>query len=132
MNLEQWRAERENGTRATLPSGLSVRLKRTSLPDLAEQGQIPQTLALVVEKFVGGKTPKLEDIKASSALIRLVCQACIVGPYGLDVDELDYQDRLAIFNWANEVNKPLTLFRGEQDGAVETPFVVGSVRPTAK
>lgn len=125
MNLEQWRKLRNQGEEAQLPSGLEVRLKRVSVLELAEQGQVPQTLAPQVEKFMAGERPTMADFNAQSEIITLVCQACITAPEGLRSEELDYRDRLAIFTWANEVNAPLKSFRSQQNGTVETPFAVG-------
>lgn len=127
MNLNEWRRLREEGEEAQLPSGLVVRLKRVGVLDLAEQGKVPQTLAPQVEKFLAGQRPTLNDFQAQAEIISLVCRAALLGPEGLDVRELDYQDRLAIFTWANEVNKPLESFRGKQNGVVETPFVSGQL-----
>lgn len=125
MNLQEWRKLQNAGEPAQLPSGLEVQIKRVGVLELAEQGKIPQTLSVQVERFMAGERPKLDDFKEQAAIINLVCRACLVGPEGLDVEELPYQDRLAIFQWANEVNKPLESFRQKQNGAVETPFSVG-------
>jgi len=52
MNLEEWRAARAEGEEAELPSGLTVKLRRVSALDLANQGKIPSTLQPQVDKFL--------------------------------------------------------------------------------
>lgn len=126
MNLAEWRALQSEGDDATLPSGLTVKLRRVGVMDLAERGQIPQTLAPQLEAYMsGGKKVTLAQFNEQAEVINLVCQACIVAPADLGVEELPFADRLAIFQWANEVNQPLTSFRAKQNGAVETAFTVG-------
>ena len=59
-------------------------------------------------------TVTVDQFVEFSALINLVCEACIVGPVGLEVTELPSQDRLAIFEWANEPAGSLQPFRREK------------------
>lgn len=114
MNLQEWRERRNKGEEANLPSGLTIHVKRVSVADLAERGEIPQTLQPQFEKFMGGdSTLTLDRFKEFSGLINLICEVCIVEPKELDVSELPYMDRMSIFAWANEVADTLTTFRQE-------------------
>ncbi len=115
MNLQEWREKRQRGEDATLPSGLVVRLRKVSLLDLAEQGRIPTTLAPKISEIASGKTPslRLDQIGEMAEAINIVAAACLVEPDDLDVAELPYDDRLAIFQWAGEVSTKLQFFRGE-------------------
>ena len=137
MELEEWRALRTQGEGATLPSGLEVRLKRVGAFDLAAEGKIPQELHPQLDRILQqGKTSThavtLEEFTEFAELINIVCAACIVAPEGLEATELPYEDRLAIFMWANEVSGKLKPFRSAEAEPVDTAFAVGDVRPAAK
>lgn len=135
MNLSEWRKLRTEGEAATLPSGLDVRLKRVGAMDLAEKGQIPQEMRPQLEKIIAGQQTRnvtIEEFESFSGVINIVCAACLVGPEGLEVSELSYDDRLAIFKWANEVSGKLDLFRQQNGKPVESAFAVGDVRPAAQ
>lgn len=135
MQLEEWRALRTQGEAATLPSELEVRLRRVSAMDLAEKGQVPQELRPQVERLIEGdktRSVTLEEFEGFAEVINLVCAACLVGPEGLDLSELSYVDRLAIFVWANDATKKLQMFRQPEIKPVESAFAVGDVRPAAK
>lgn len=114
MKLSEWRQRRSQGEAATLPSGLEIRVKRVSMPDLVEQGKIPRTLQPQIDAFMKGgmdATLTLEQFGEHIELINLICRTCIVEPAELDVKELPFEDRLALFNWANELSGELTFFR---------------------
>ena len=135
MNLEEWRKQRAVGTVMVLPSGLEVTLKKVAVLDLAERGNIPLQLRPKLEKMLTSGTARvvtLEDFQQHSEVVNLACAACLMAPEELDVMELPYGDRLAIFQWANEVTTALQPFRGEQDAAVAAAFNGGHVRSTAK
>lgn len=117
MNLQEWRSRRSEGEEAELPSGLTVRLRQVSVFDLAEQGEIPTTLqttwaALMTKAQSGGVDMK--DFLQFGPVMGLVVNACLVGPEGLRGEELPYTDRLAIFQWANELGRDLSFFREEE------------------
>ena len=131
MNLAEWRA-RQAGEEWTLPSGLDVKLKKVALVDLAQGGKIPQTLRAPVDEMMklrGNERVGLEEIAGFAAVVDLVATACLAGPEGLTVEELPWADKLAIFTWANAQADKLVPFRREQDGAVESAFAVGELRP---
>lgn len=133
MNLPEWREQKKMGEAATLPSGLEIRIKRVAMLDLAEQGKIPVTLQPKLnELMAGGKvTVTLEQFAEFAGIINLVCRACIVEPVELDVTELDYNDRLSIFQWANEVTAGLKTFRGEQAGSLGARRTFEEIRAEA-
>ena len=133
MNLAEWRA-RQAGEEWTLPSGLDVKLKKVALVDLAQGGKIPQTLRAPVDEMMklrGNERVGLEEIAGFAAVVDLVATACLAGPDGLDIKELPWADKLAIFTWANAQADKLVPFRREQDGAVESAFSVGELRPAS-
>lgn len=117
MNLEEWRKRQQQGEGAELPSGLIVQLKRVSMLDLAEKGKIPATLKPKIDALMKtgeNITITVDQFVEFVELINLVCEACIVGPTGLQVTELPSQDRMAIFEWANEMAGGLQPFRREE------------------
>ena len=121
MNLQEWRARQQQGEDAELPSGLVVQLKRVSMLDLAEKGKIPATLKPKIDELMkSGQTVTVtvDQFVEFVELINLVCEACIVGPAGLQVTELPSQDRMAIFEWANEMTGSLQPFRREEAESV--------------
>lgn len=122
MNLQEWRQRKSQGEEAQLPSGLEVRVKRVSLPDLAAQGKIPQTLQPKIDEIVGltksGQNPSIAQLGEMTAVLDAVCRACIVAPAELDVAELDFVDKMAVFDWANEAAVKLKTFRPEQSESV--------------
>ena len=124
MNLDEWRSKRQQGEGATLPSGLTVQLRQVSMLDLAARGQIPQTLKPQIDALMqsGGKLDKmsLDAVNKFVGVVDLIVGACLAGPDGLTVDELTYQDKIAIFNWANEVSGKLQPFRPEQAESLGT------------
>lgn len=117
MNLQEWRESRRLGEEAQLPSGLQIRVKKVSLPDLAAQGKIPQTLQPQIDEIVNltkkGQAPSINQLGEMTAVLDVVCRVCIVEPSDLDVAELDFTDKMAIFEWANEVATGLKTFRGK-------------------
>ncbi len=122
MNLQEWRAKQQQGEAAQLPSGLEIQVRRVGMLDLAEQGKIPSALAPKINELMkhGLSTVSIEQVTEFSELINMVCRACVVGPDGLDVGELSYEDRLAIFNWASAMSAKLQPFRGANTKPVGT------------
>jgi len=133
MNLEEWRAARAEGEEAELPSGLTVKLRKVSVMDLAKQGKIPTTLQPQFDKFAKQQQAKmtLADLKEFAPMVELVCRACIVEPEGLDVAELPFTDQIAVFGWANEGANQLQIFRKLKAKPVEPAHNGGGVRAEA-
>lgn len=121
MDLQEWRAKRAQGEQALLPSGLTVTLRKVSMLDLAEQGQIPETLKPMIGELtkVAERGMTADDLTKLGALINVVVAAALVGPAELAPEELPFEDRQAIFAWANEASEKLKLFRPEAGEFVE-------------
>ncbi len=142
MNVAQWRASQR--AELTLPSGLTVRLKKKTLITLAAEGQIPDTLSNLVDDMQARKTTKVElsEFPQFAPLVDIVVRVCLVEPKlvlseaeeddeHITLESLDFEDRMEIFNWANRGAKKLAPFRPEQAPAVE-PLQPGEpVRPTS-
>ena len=134
MKLDEWRALREGGEEATLPSGLEVRLRRVSVLDLAQSGKIPQTLRPKIEELIRDPNRKvsLDEFSEFAEVVNLVAAQCLAGPEGLDVDELPWADRQAIYLWANEATGRLETFRAQPGKPVGTTFDIGELRAKAE
>lgn len=137
MQLEEWRAGQLTGEDAVLPSGLEIMVKRVGVMDLAEKGDIPQSLQPQIEKLMATqngqvRTVKLEEFKEFAGVINLVVGACIVAPAELEVTELPMFDRLSVFTWANEPGEKLKPFRRQQKSPVEASFSSGELRRKTK
>ena len=132
MNLAEWRARQQEGEAFTLPSGLEVRLKKVALIDLAQAGQIPTTLRAPVAEMLKRKPDQavdLADVEKFGQVLNIVVAACIAEPADLKPEELPSFDKQTIFNWANQPAGKLEPFRRQQNGDVESPFVVGDLPP---
>lgn len=134
MKLEEWRKLQDQGEEATLPSGLEVRLRKVSVLDLAQRGGIPATLRPKVSEFISKPptSPTLDDFDDFSEVVDLVAQACVVEPADLEVSELPWGDRLAIYLWANEAAGRLEPFRAQNGESVGLAFTSGELRAEAK
>lgn len=135
MELSEWRALRQAGEEAQLPSGLVVRVKRVGLLDLAAQGQIPQTLQPQIDAIANlakkGQAPDVSELREMTGLLDVVCGVCIVWPVELEVAELDFTDKMAIFEWANEVAHGLKTFRSQPIQPVGIGYNGAALRATA-
>lgn len=110
----------------TLPSGNVIRLKRVSLVDLLVQGAIPDTLSARAVEMAHAQPRKLttEELSEYEGVVNLVVKAAAVEPRVADragddtlaLADLDFVDRVQIFNWANGGVHNLRPFRGDTGG----------------
>jgi len=123
-NATNWQRDFE----MTLPSGNVIRLKRVSLLDLIVAGSIPDTLsARAVEMVSQTQARKLDaaELRQYENVVNLVVKAAAVEPRVADrsgdetlaVTEIDFVDRVQIYNWANGAANSLRPFRDQPDGA---------------
>lgn len=129
MELRAWR-ERQV-TEMDLPSGLTVKLKPVSLVDLMINGEIPAPLLSQVQTLIDSKSEvELSKIGDYMETINLAVKACVISPPladepdedHLSVSELPLDDRMAIFNFANQAAESLKPFRSQpagDDGATQ-------------
>lgn len=119
-DLSAWRS---NATKPfTLPGGNVIRLKRVSLIDLIVAGQIPDTLSgLAAEVAVkgAGRAVSAEELKRYGEIVNVVVKAAAVEPRigdapgddCLGLAEVEWVDKVAIFDWANGAASQLKPFR---------------------
>ena len=124
MNLQEWRERRKETQDFLTPSGLVVKLKRLTLLDLVEQGEIPVPLAGIVNRLLQENVElDVDNHPEFAPAIDLVARACIVDPLVADepdekhlgIKELPAKDRLAIYTWANQESTLLLPFRQEPE-----------------
>ena len=124
MDLATWRAQREQTL--TLPSGLTVRVRRVQLLDLAAQGMVPAPLHDQVQALINHAAQQhlavtLAEFPQHAAVIDMVVTAAVIDPpiaavadeAHLAVSELEFADRLAIFSWAHQEASALATFPGD-------------------
>jgi hypothetical protein len=128
MNLDEWRKAREEGEDFILPSGLEVRLRRADPFHMAEHGDIPAPITSIADEWF---TTEANNFRLTTELwnkiapfVNVVVKACLVSPKigdpeklkdgEISIDELDSNDRFAIYLWAMEVAAVLRPFRPEK------------------
>jgi hypothetical protein len=117
MNLQEWRAKRQVQNAMTLPSGLDVTVKAVSIQDLVVQGKVPDTLFATIDDLTGKAQAgelnaglKTSELATMGQLIVVICRSAIVEPAELDVEELPFDDQLAVFEWVNRGAAQLATF----------------------
>lgn len=129
MNYSEYRKTRMQGETITLPSGLEVRVKRVTLIDLAFNGEIPQTLNPVTDELLGkgaGVNINTADLGKYGEMVALVVKACLMDPPVADesddahiaLKDMEADDKIEIFRWANRGASQLEKFRPKQAGDV--------------
>lgn len=130
LSLEAWRSRKQQGEQAILPSGLEVTLRKVGLLELAKRGEIPQTLQPLAEEAMQGKRNlTLAELGEVDRMLNVVVGACLLAPVGLEAEELDFADKMAVFQWANSGSAALTFFRPEQAQPVAAGSPRAKVRP---
>ena len=121
MDLQTWRESRKP-QELTLPSGLTVRVKKVSVMDLAALGQIPAPLLAALGDNSKKDTESVGGGQKEDEAMWVVVKAAVIEPLIADEpdethlgpDELPPGDRVVIFNWANAGAAPLEPFRQER------------------
>ncbi|MCG3208625.1 MAG: hypothetical protein FOGNACKC_02236 [Anaerolineae bacterium] len=118
-------------TEMTLPSGNVINLRRVALLDLIAQGGVPDTLSGLAVELVAKSQVKLDagQLRQYEQIVNLVVRAAAVsppvtdqgGPDSLAVRDIDWVDRVQIFNWTNGAATALRPFRGDARGPAK-PF----------
>lgn len=124
-SLSEWR-ERRQPTVAVLPSGLEVQLKRVSLENMAFSGKVPMGLLVdIAQRAKNGQKVEfsiadmLQNIEQYIDMIDALVTAALVFPRigavtddeTLLLEELDFNDKLFIFDWALGGVSKLSQFR---------------------
>ncbi len=145
-NWREWvAAQRET---LTLPSGLIATVRRVSVADLAIAGQVPVPLLGKIQQAesVAADTSDiaaLEDFQKNPELmemVTIVARAAMVEPpigdvtddQHLGIDDFTAQDRIAVFNWANQEAAAMLPFPAPSEPGGGIVGAGGALRPDAE
>lgn len=117
--LADWRASRT--AEVLLACGLRVTLKKVKLLDLAAQGRVPLPLHARVEALIDQSGPirlSVAEFPDNAGVINLAVMAAVTWPPIADVpgdgvvgiEEIPVEDRLVIWNWAQQEVAPVATF----------------------
>ena len=123
QNLAIWRASRLH--EVNLPSGLTVKLRDVSMTDLLFTGKLPESMLDIAQQAGdgGASSVDLKQLAKSgqdfAGLMNEIVRLCLVEPKIGDVaddthitlDELNGDDKMFIFNWANREVEQIRPFR---------------------
>lgn len=110
-----------------------MKLKRVGLVDLIAGGRIPDTLSALAAQVVSKSNLKqlsVDDLKQYAEIVNQVVIASAEEPKvtkaaggdnTLGIGEIDWVDRVQIFNWANGAANALRPFRPEPERAAKAP-----------
>ena len=127
-NLAQWRASQRHET--TLPSGLMVVLRDVTMTDLLFTGKLPASMLDMAQSAVeqGKADIDLKSLAKNGQDLKLLINElvllCLVEPKiaeqpdedHIGIDELNGDDKMSIFNWANREVEQVRSFReGENE-----------------
>lgn len=129
-SASEWRKIRRDGYTVTLPSGNSATLQSIALERLIEKGDIPDYLTPVAAKSLWVETEpdsiaSNDDLsKKFIELINYIVPLAMVVPAvvsnpdegreEITIDDIDFMDKLAIFNLAIQPSSVLRSFRDQQ------------------
>jgi hypothetical protein len=126
---KMWRKSREEGYVISLPSGNSAKLRPISLDLLVMHGKIPDMLTPIAAKSLWVETSTEEigrerDLSAKYIeLINLIVPLAMIDPKVVEspqaddeisLEDLDFMDKLAIFNLVTQPADMLRSFRDQQ------------------
>lgn len=121
MNLQEWRKQQQE--EITLPSGLTVVVKKVDLLTLVMEGNVPATLLTKAqENNKPGKTWDMSEVPELKTALDAYALATIVSPpvvrgagddEQVGLDEIPGTDKLALFERANAGVNALAGFRKE-------------------
>lgn len=144
-----WRRQSTATAVTTLPlSGLNVEVGRVHLDALLLSGKIPDVLTPVVADMLWstigqgqGKEEEIQGTKDFFALVNIVVKASLVSPRVVDtptaddeisVDDIEFGDRLIIFQLARQPATVLFRFRQEQVADVDALPESEAVQPATE
>lgn len=142
-----WRKPREQGEVVSLPSGNVARLRPVALDQLMLSGKIPDLLTPIAAKSLWTETDtasigdQVETAKGFAELVNLIVPAAIIEPRivaepaaddEISLADIDFSDKLAIFQLATGGSQTLRLFREQQERNVAIISDGEDVRPEAE
>lgn len=125
-----WRKPREEGELITLPSGNTARLRPVALDVLITSGELPDLLTPIAAKTlwtevdIDSIAEVAETAAAAAELVGLVCRASFLEPHiveepteddEISLNDIDFTDKLAVFQIATQPVEVMRKFREEQE-----------------
>ena len=105
-------------------AGVEARVRRIRIATLAANGEIPLTLQALAEDFVNDpdKAITLAEFPQYADVINMIVKAAMIEPRVgneatdncLDVHEMEFEDRIAVFQFVNAAADRMRPFRAEQ------------------
>lgn len=126
----EWRKPREEGYVVTLPSGHVARLRPVALDVLIVSGKLPDLLTPLAAKSLWVETDgekignEAEQAKGYAELVNIVVPAAMVEPRIVDepegddeisLEDIDFADKVAVFQLATQPAEVLRRFRDKQE-----------------
>ena len=130
----EWRKPREEGFVIDLPSGNAAKLRPVALDRLVLAGRIPDLLSPVAAEALWVQTTESEMkgkgdlLKNYTELVNLIVPLALVEPRISDnptaddeisLDDIDFTDKVAIFQVATQPAAVLKRFREQQAGSLD-------------
>lgn len=122
---------------------LPLTLRKIGLEDLVMSGRVPDTLSGLVDQIMGSEsddfTVGFEQLGSLGEMFNVVLTACVVSPpvaetssdTHLGLDEIPFEVKNAIFEWANGDAAALDPFRAQPDGHGKPAPAVEDIREAA-
>lgn len=141
---QQWRKAREVGETIRLPSGNIATLRPVPLDQLMLSGKIPDLLTPIAARSLWAETDtsniadQVETAKGFAELINLIVPLAVLRPRIVDnpqsddeisLEDIDFSDKIAIFQLATGGSQTLSLFREQQEKRLEPVPDSEDVRP---
>lgn len=142
-----WRKPREQGEIVTLPSGNVARLRPVAVDALLAAGRIPDLLSPIAAKTLWVETDtasiaeQAESAKGFADLINLIVPLAMIEPRVVDnpegegeiaLEDVDFSDKIAIFQLATGGSTVLRQFRLNQEKRVATVHDGENLQPATE
>jgi len=130
-----WRKPREEGFLITLPSGNVARLRPVALDVLITSGRLPDMLSPIAAKtlWVEEDVSKVGDVpelaKGFADLVNFIVPVSFMEPEvvtegepgdgQIHIEDVDFGDKVAVFNLVTSGAATLRQFRDQQEGNVD-------------
>lgn len=125
QTLAQWRESQLH--ELSLPSGMTVFVRDVTMTDLMFTGKLPDAMLDMADEASKSNQPNIDLKKLArngvefKALMDALCILCVVEPpiaekaddEHISIDELNADDKMAIFNWVNREVETMRPFRDE-------------------
>lgn len=142
-----WREKVREGVVLQLPSGFVARVRGIQPDTLVRLGRIPDALTPVIASIMDGSAENtgdlssMDDLRNYAELVNAICISAMVDPRvvddpqaddEIDIDTLEWADKVFLASIVGATTKQLELFRREQTGDVDAVDPANGHRPARK